>query len=67
MKYMNDNKEQLIDHLIKELNLFPYQEYIVREIWESKRYLIPVRGSGWSHARLLLTVADILLRTSLCR
>lgn len=58
----NKTREQAINYIVKELNLLPYQECIVREMWESKGYLIPVRGSGWSHTRALLTVVDILLR-----
>lgn len=58
----NISREQAINYIIKELNLLPYQEYIVREMWETKEYLIPVRGSGWSYTRTLLTVVDILLR-----
>lgn len=56
------NRDQAIDYIVKELNLLPYQEYIVREMWETKKYLIPVRSSGWSYTRALLTVIDILLR-----
>ena len=55
-------REQAIDYIVKEFNLLPHQEYIVREMWETRSYLIPVRGSGWSCTRALLTVADILLR-----
>ena len=58
----NKVREQAINYLVKEFNLLPYQEYIVREIWESKSYLIPVRGSGWSYTRTLLTVVDTILR-----
>ena len=56
------NRKQAIDYIVKELNLLPYQEYIVREMWESKSYLTPVRCSGWSYTRALLTVADTILR-----
>lgn len=56
------NRDQAIDIIIKELNLFPYQEYIVRRMLESKSYLTPVRCSGWSYTRALLTVADTILR-----
>ena len=58
----NTTREQAINYITKELNLLPYQEYIVREMWESKRYLIPVRGSGWSYTKTLLTLIDIVLR-----
>ena len=58
----NISREQAIGYIINELNLLPYQEYIVREMWKSKSYLTPVRGSGWSRTRALLTVVDILLR-----
>lgn len=58
----NTSREQAIDYIVKELNLLPYQEHIMRKMWESKSYLIPVRGSGWSHTRALLTIVDVLLR-----
>ena len=58
----NISREQAIDYIVKELNLLPYQEHIMRKMWESKNYLIPVRGSGWSHTRALLTIVDVLLR-----
>ena len=56
-------REQAFNYIIKEFNLLPYQEYIVREMWESKAYLAPVRGHGWSYLRTLLTVVDVLLKT----
>ena len=56
------SREQAIDYIVKEFNLLPYQEYIVRKMWESKSYLIPVRCSGWSHTRALLTMIDVLIR-----
>lgn len=56
------NRDQAIDIIIKELNLLPYQEYIVREMWKSKSYLTPVRCSGWSYTRALLTMIDVLIR-----
>lgn len=58
----NISREQAIDYIVKELNLLPYQEYIVREMWESKNYLTPVRCSGWSYTRALLTMIDVLIR-----
>lgn len=58
----NISREQAINWVVKELNLLPFQEQIVREMWETRSYLVPVRHSGWSHTRALLTVADILLR-----
>lgn len=58
----NTSREQVIDYIIKEFNLLPCQEYILREIWETKAYLTPVRASGWSYLRALLTVIDVLLR-----
>ena len=58
----NKTREQAIDYIVKEFNLLPYQEQIIREMWETKSYLLPVRGSGWSSTRALLTVVDVLLR-----
>ena len=56
------SREQAIDYIVKELNLLPFQEHIIREMWQNKRYLVPVRASGWSSIRTLLTMIDILLR-----
>ena len=56
------NRQQAIDYIVEELNLLPFQEQIIREMWKTKSYLRPVRGSGWSSTRALLTVVDILLR-----
>ena len=56
------NRKQTIDYIVNELNLLPYQEYIVREMWETRNYLTPVRGSGWSYTRALLTIIDVLIR-----
>ena len=58
----NISREQAINWVVKELNLLPSQEQIIRQMWESKRYLTPVRGSGWSNTQALLTVIDMLLR-----
>lgn len=58
----NISREQVIDYIVTEFNLLPYQERIMRKMWESKSYLTPVRHSGWSYTRALLKVADILLR-----
>ena len=58
----NTSGEQAIDYIVKEFNLLPYQEYIVREMWESKSYLTLARCSGWSYTRALLTMIDVLMR-----
>ena len=59
----NTSREQAIDYIVKEFNLLPYQEYILRKIWESKSYLLtPVRSRGWSYTRGLLTMIDVVLR-----
>lgn len=58
----NKIREQTINYLIEEFKPLPYQEYIIRKMWESKNYLIPVRASGWSSTRVLLTMIDILIR-----
>ena len=56
------NRKQAIDYIVKEFKLLPFQEYIIRQIWESKRYLIPIRGDGWSSTNALLTMVDLLLK-----
>lgn len=58
----NKTREQAIDYIVEEFNLLPFQEQIIREMWQTKSYLHPVRGSGWSSTRALLTVVDVLLR-----
>lgn len=55
------NKEQAIDYIVAEFKLLPFQEQIIREMWRTKSYLRPVRGSGWSSTQALLTVIDMLL------
>ena len=54
--------EQAIDYIVKEFNLLPFQEQIIREMWQNKRYLVPVRASGWSTTSALLMMIDVLLR-----
>ena len=56
------SREQTINWVVKESNLLPFQEQFIRQMWESKRYLTPVRASGWSSTEALLTVIDVLLR-----
>lgn len=56
------NREQAIDFIVKEFNLLPFQEHIIREIWENKSYLAPVRACGWSGTMALLMMVDVLLR-----
>lgn len=58
----NISREQAINWVVKELNLLPFQEQLIRQTWESKRYLTPVRASGWSSMEALLTIIDVLLR-----
>ena len=55
-------REQAIDYIVKELNLLPFQEQIIRKIWNTKSYLVPVRASGWSATNALLMMIDVLLR-----
>ena len=57
----NINREQIINHIIEEFNLPTFQEHILREMWKTKSYLIPVRGNGWSSISALLTMIDLLL------
>lgn len=61
----NISRNQAINYIVKELNLLPFQEQLIRQMWESKRYLTPVRASGWSYIRTLLTMVDILIRNDL--
>lgn len=58
----NNNREQIFDYIIKEFKLLPYQEQIIREMWKSRSYLIPVRHDGWSGTKTLLTIIDVLTR-----
>ena len=62
MEMKNNKREEKFEQILKEFNLFPYQEQMVREMWRTKSYLTPVRASGWSSTKTLLTVIDILLR-----
>ena len=58
----NISREQAINWVVKELNLLPFQEQLIRQTWESKWYLTPVRASGWSSMKALLTIIDVILR-----
>lgn len=61
MNKKNKTREQAINYIVKTFNLLPYQEYIVREMWRTKSYSIPVRGDGWSCVKSILALMDVVL------
>ena len=57
-------EEKIINNIVTEFNLLPFQEDIIRRMWYSKEFLIPTRASGWSHTQAILTIIYILLQNS---
>lgn len=61
VRMKNKNREQAINYIVKEFNLLPFQEQIIREMWQNKSYLTPVRASGWSSTTALLSMIYLLI------
>ena len=57
---MKNKKDEVFEKIIKQLNLYPFQERMVREMWETETYLIPKRGNGLSTIETLLVLINIL-------
>ena len=55
-------KEQAVDYIVKEFNLLPYQEYVLREIMTHKYCFIPPLRRDSIYLNSLLAMTDILLR-----
>ena len=58
----NTSREQAIDYVVKEFNLLPYQEYIVRKMMTNKYVFIPPLRRDSIYLNSLLAMTDILLR-----
>ena len=56
------NKEQAIDYIVKEFNLLPYQEYVLRNMMTYKYCFIPPLRRDSIYLNSLLAMTDILLR-----
>lgn len=65
----NKTREQAVDYIVKEFNLLPYQEYVLRKMMTHKYCFIPPlncfipplrRDSIYLNS--LLAMTDILLR-----
>ena len=56
------NKEQAIEYIVKEFNLLPYQEYVLRNMMTYKYCFIPPLRRDSIYLNSLLAMTDILLR-----
>ena len=60
----NKTREQAIDYIIKEFNLLPYQEYVLREMMAHKYYFIPPLRRDSIYLNSLLAMTDLMLKRS---
>lgn len=58
----NKTREQAIDYIVKEFNLLPYQEYVLRNMMTYKYCFIPLLRRDGIYLNSLLAMTDILLR-----
>ena len=58
----NKAREQAVDYIVKEFNLLPYQEYVLREMMTHKYCFIPPLRRDSIYLNSLLAMTDILLR-----
>lgn len=58
----NKTREQAIDYIVKEFNLLPYQEYVLRNMMTYKYCFIPPLRRDSIYLNSLLAMTDILLR-----
>lgn len=62
MTSKNKVREQAVDYIVKEFNLLPYQEYVLREMMTHKYCFIPPLRRDSIYLNSLLAMTDILLR-----
>lgn len=58
----NKVREQAVDYIVKEFNLLPYQEYMLRKMMTHKYCFIPPLRRDSVYVNSLLAMTDILLR-----
>ena len=58
----NKAREQAVDYIVKEFNLLPYQEYVLRKMMTHKYCFIPPLRRDCVYVNSLLAMTDILLR-----
>ena len=60
----NKTREQAIDYIVKEFNLLPYQEYVLRNMMTYKYCFIPPLRRNGIYLNSLLAITDLMLKRS---
>lgn len=60
----NKVREQAVDYIVKEFNLLPYQEYVLRKMMTHKYCFIPPLRRDSIYLNSLLAMTDLMLKRS---
>ena len=60
------NREQAIDYIVKEFNLLPYQEYVLRNMMTHKYCFVPHLRRDIINVNSLLAMADLIRNGRRC-
>ena len=58
----NKTREQAINYLVKEFNLLPYQEYVLRNMMTNKYCLIPPLSRNGVYINSLLAMSNLIMK-----